>query len=267
MTDEHGEETHRAVGVDGTLSAHARLVEFFVEWDDGVILLANLREGKERLLSVDEFEDRVAQGFATRLASPIAVDRGESGLLLTAEIVEIVNSRDSDPLYSYEKRSRTEDSDVVVVGDIDELDGLVGELAEPLADAARTEIVRGVMKEIQSQDGQWERVERWVSYALHCAAGHPELQYRPILLRSWLLRRKIQSTQIRNFYQQFLAELLSWQEFQAQLDLLDRTVRAEADQRLWKEHSRRLEEVRRERIRDRDPSPGIHPRQAPPPLN
>ncbi len=265
MTHESSEETYRAVGVDGTLSAHARHVEFFVRWRDGISLLANVRGGRERLLSSDEFEERIAQGFATRLASPLEVGHHDSGLVLNAGISEALSGSAANPLNDFERRTHTEDGDVVIIGHIDLLDSLMERLAAALADKAREDIIRASMQEVRCEPVAWEEVEACIQYALHCAASGPRLQYLPVLLRCWLLRRDVQSTQIGNFHRKFLADTLTWQDFQAQLDALDHTVRAEVDHRLWMDHARRLEETRRERIQDQAPSPGTHPRQASPP--
>lgn len=273
--------TYRAVGIDGTLTAHARLVEFFVEWRDGVILLANLREGKERLVSLAEFEDHVESGFATRLAEATGVSRDDNGLLLDAEIVDILGRSTSNPLDDFERRTRTEDANPIVIGNIDSLDALGGRLAGALADETQLEIVSELERQIHSRDSSWDKVERWASYALHCGAASIELQYRPLLLRCWILRQKLQSTQIRNLYQSFLGELVSWEEFQAELDLLHRTLQAGVEGRLWREHVGEVVKIRQERLRaeaeeigeqlqrpfDRDPMAGGHPRESSPTLH
>lgn len=232
------DQNYCAVAIEGTLFAHAHIVDFLVETGDGYALLPDIIRGRNRVRSNDELQDLVGRDLATMLAESIRVGDDDAGLLLNQSISQLLARAGFDTLANFDRRVETVDDHVVVVAEVEELAELRKTLADELTKIVRGQIVDKLVAEVLGEEADfvgpdWEALDTWTEYAIDCGAGGLEDQYQALLTRAWLLGKQLESTQVSNLYDLFLSETLTREQFDSEIDVLERLIRSAVERRLW----------------------------------
>lgn len=255
------DQTYRAVAIEGTLFAHAHVVDLFVEHNSDYALLPDAVRGLDRVRSSEEFDDLVDRGYATRLSDSLEVRGDDAGLLLDEAIPRVLQAAGSETLAACEKQVETTDGHVVIVSTVIDLADLRSTLADELTERVKAQIVDSVVAEAHGDEADfaahtWQELDKWSECAIDCGAGDTEYQYKPLLTRAWLLQRKLASTQVNNLYEVFLSEALPRDQFDREIDEFERTIRAAVERKLW------LRDLSFERVSDAETETGGEGRAA-----
>lgn len=273
------EQSYSAIAIAKSPVGHAHIVDLLVEVDEGIGLLSRLNQGTPRLYTREEYDEHVALERATPLKEPVDVCPNTFGLVVSNDLVNVADQHDfrgfgeldgpvntgSDYRLFLGPKEALKDQRNSIARDLTELikSSIVDRLIETVRsderpsahavpDSAAAERASEILKEPNKHLGSddtcevdWQELITWTDFAIDSSGARWELRYEPVLLRCWLLRRQLESTKMRNFFQNFVADHLSWEEFEKELDALEQSFRSSVERRLWLKHRRIVEEERK----------------------
>lgn len=231
------EKKYRAIAIAKAPVAHAHIVELLVEIEEQVGLLRHVTDGTKRLYTPEEMEEHIALGRATKLGEKVSVKANTVALVLSEEAFELGEAVAAEVFTDAGQAQRTFEGHVVFFGEKNKVVRTRDQLAGIFVTTIKSGIVDRIIAEITDADARatWEELLLWTEFAIDCSGGSFENLFQPVLVRAYLLQHHLESTQVGNVYEVFIASHLSRAEFDRELNELEMAIRAKVERQLWRQ--------------------------------